>query len=235
MRQTKNTKSKAIIAPSLLAADPANYAAEINEVERGGAHWLHVDVMDGKFVPPITFGDNIVAMAKRCSKLFLDVHLMVENPDVHLDTFHKAGANRSIVHQEACPHLYRTLSKIQSLGIAAGVAINPGTPIGTVLDVLSVCDLVLVMTVNPGWGGQKFISDCLVKISELKKEIDRRAQSKQGKKRTEQVHIEVDGGITPETALLCARAGADAFVAGSSIFGEKNRAAAIAAIRNALR
>ena len=211
-----------LIAPSILAANFGSLTAEIQEVERGGADLLHIDVMDGKFVPPITFGDNMVALAKKSSKLFLDVHLMIESPENHLASFATAGAGRIIVHQETCSHLHRTLTAISSLGVRAGVAVNPATPVQTVFEVLGVCDLVLVMTVNPGWGGQPFIESMLPKIGALRAEIDRIKRP---------VHVEVDGGINKESAKKCFSAGADVFVAGSSIFGSSDRKAAIELIR----
>ena len=152
--------NKRIIAPSILAADIARLGQEVSDIEAGGADWIHIDVMDGSFVPPITFGDNVVSAVSAISKLPLDVHLMINNPEKHLESFAKAGSHRIIVHQETCPDLRNTLAQIKDLGIRAGVAVNPATSVETVFEVLDLPDLVLVMTVNPGWGGQPFIHDC---------------------------------------------------------------------------
>ena len=211
-----------IIAPSILAADFSKLGDEIRSVEAAGADWLHIDVMDGTFVPPITFGANMVSLAKSVSKLFLDVHLMIVNPELHIQSFKEAGANRLIIHQECSPHLHRVLGEIKKSGMSSGACVNPGTPVSTLYDALEVCDLVLIMTVNPGWGGQPFLPSCLKKIEQLKSEIVKRNLC---------VHIQVDGGINPETARQCRDAGADVMVAGSSVFGAKDRAALIKALR----
>ncbi len=210
------------IAPSVLAADFANLQSQIEEVIKAGADWLHLDIMDGRFVPPITFGDNMVTAAKKLTGIPLDVHLMIEEPEKHIETFAKAGANVITIHQEASAHIHRTLGAIRQLGCASGLALNPATPVENSFDCLEVTDMVLIMTVNPGWGGQPFIHSCIEKIKKLDAEI---------KRRNLKTRIEVDGGINAETAKLCKAAGASVLVAGSYIFGSKNKAEAISYLR----
>ncbi|MED4780544.1 ribulose-phosphate 3-epimerase [Brevibacillus choshinensis] len=211
------------IAPSILSADFARLGEEIQDVERGGADWIHVDVMDGHFVPNITIGPLIVDAIRPVTKLPLDVHLMIEEPDRYIPQFAKSGADWITVHQEACRHLHRTLHLIKEQGVKAGVVLNPATSLATIEHVLSDLDMVLLMTVNPGFGGQKFIHNVVPKIKELRRMLNDRGLGN--------VEIEIDGGVNTETARLCEEAGATVLVAGNAVFNQKDRAQAIAAIR----
>ncbi|MBN2340021.1 MAG: ribulose-phosphate 3-epimerase [Deltaproteobacteria bacterium] len=215
---------KTIIAPSILSADFGKLDAQIKAVDHAGADWIHVDVMDGRFVPNITIGPLVVRAARRATDLPLDVHLMIEQPDHLLAAFADAGADILTVHAEACIHLHRTLQTIKSLGKKAGVAFNPATPVHCIEPVLDLLDMVLIMTVNPGFGGQTFIPATLPKIEQTKKLISAADHD---------IDLQVDGGIAPETASLVKRAGANSLVAGNAVYGAPDYAAAIAAIRNA--
>jgi len=210
------------IAPSLLSADFRNIEKEIKKVERCRVDLLHLDIMDGHFVPNITFGPMIVKAINECTQLPLDVHLMIENPDSYVESFVKSGADYLTVSIEACRHLHRTISLIKSSNVKVGCALNPATPFELVKPMIKELDLLLLMTVNPGFGGQKFISSVLPKIEEAKKFIQ------EHKLKTE---IEVDGGINPETAKLVKKSGATILVAGDAIFKSKNYCQTVKALR----
>jgi ribulose-phosphate 3-epimerase len=216
------SRGKPRIAPSLLAADFARLGQEVEAVERAGADCIHVDVMDGCFVPNLTLGPVVVEAVRRATSLPLDVHLMIVEPERYIHDFVKAGAATVEVHVETCPHLFRTVAQIREAGAQASVVLNPSTPAAHVELVLSEVDQVLVMTVNPGFGGQRFIPEMLPKIRQLRHWIDERGLS---------VRLEVDGGIAPGTVALAASAGADVFVAGTAVFGTQDYAAAIAELR----
>jgi ribulose-phosphate 3-epimerase len=210
------------IAPSILAADFGRLAEEVRAVSRAGADWIHVDVMDGHFVPNLTIGPVVVEAVRAATELPLDVHLMIEAPERSLEAYAAAGADRIGVHVEACPHLHRTLAQIREAGAAATVVLNPATPAEAIEPVLGDVDQVLVMTVNPGFGGQSFIESVLPKLARIRRWIDEAGLS---------VELEVDGGIGPGTIGRAARAGANAFVAGTAIFRQADYATAIAQLR----
>lgn len=210
------------ILPSLLSADFARLGAHIAEVEAAGATMLHFDVMDGHFVPNLTMGTPVLQAIRKITKAHLDVHLMITNPDAFVPVFVEAGADSVSVHQEVCPHLDRTLRMIQSEGAQAGVVLNPSTPVATLDEVLDVLDFVLIMSVNPGFGGQKFLPNSLNKVRQL---AERR------KRRGLQFKIEIDGGIGAANAADVVRAGAEWLVAGNSVFGAPNPGAALVALR----
>ncbi|MDG4655890.1 ribulose-phosphate 3-epimerase [Ectobacillus antri] len=210
------------IAPSILSADFAKLGEEVRDVERGGADYIHVDVMDGHFVPNITIGPLIVEAIRPVTKLPLDVHLMIENPDAYIEIFAKAGADIITVHVEACPHLHRTLQLIKSYGVKAGVVLNPHTPVSMIEHIIDEVDMVLLMTVNPGFGGQTFITSVLPKIKQVADMVKERGLN---------VEIEVDGGVNTETAKLCVEAGANVLVAGSAVYNKTDRAEAIRSLR----
>lgn len=209
------------ILPSLLAADVGALGAEIARVARSGADALHLDVMDAHFVPNLSFGPDVVALARRVAPgLFRNVHLMMTRPDLYLEAFARAGAQTIQVHVEADCDLHAELARIRALGLRAGLVLNPETPVGRVFPYLKACDELLVMTVHPGYGGQTFISDCLAKVTAVRA-------------RAPHLDVMVDGGVNAETAVLAARAGANQFVAGSYLFRQADMAAAVAALRAA--
>lgn len=212
------------IAPSILAANFSKLGEEVLEVEKAGAELIHIDVMDGHFVPNITMGPIVVEALRPLTKLPLDVHLMIENADQYIESFAKAGADYITVHVEACPHLHRTIQLIRSFGVKPGVVLNPHTPIETIQHVLEDVDMVLFMTVNPGFGGQKFIHSVVPKVKQLSNII---------KERNLSIEIEIDGGINEETIKPCVEAGATILVAGSAIYNAPDKAKALQAIKEA--
>ena len=198
-----------LVAPSMLAADFANLQRDVEMINNSRADWFHLDIMDGMFVPNISFGLPVVQAINRHAQKTLDVHLMINDPDRYLEDFHKAGADFLTVHMEACQHLHRSIQKIHSLGIGAGVSLNPHTPVSTLEDIITDVDLVLIMSVNPGFGGQKFIPQAVNKIKKLRQLINQSGSS---------ALIEVDGGVTTDNAVELVSAGADVLVAGSFVF-----------------
>ena len=214
--------SRVTIAPSLLAADFGRLREEVAAVEAAGADWLHLDIMDGHFVPNISFGPPVMKSLRPLTKLPFDVHLMIAPVDPYVEAFAQAGADHMLVHPEAGPHLHRTLQLIRSHGKKAGVVLNPSTPPETIAWVMDLIDIILVMTVNPGFGGQAFLESQLLKIQALRQMIDTAGRP---------IALSVDGGVAPETAPQVIAAGADTLVAGTAVFGTSDYAAAIAALR----
>ncbi|TMW73172.1 ribulose-phosphate 3-epimerase [Alteribacter natronophilus] len=211
------------IAPSILSADFARLGNEVKDVEQGGADYIHIDVMDGHFVPNITIGPLIVKAVRPVTELPLDVHLMIENPDKYIPQFAEAGADIISVHAEACPHLHRTVHMIREHGVKPGVVLNPATPVQAIEHIVEDVDLILLMTVNPGFGGQSFIHSVVPKIRQVKKLCEQAGRP--------DMEIEIDGGVNAETARLCVEAGANVLVAGSAVYNQEDRKAAIEQIR----
>ncbi len=207
------------IAPSILAADWGKFREEVEQVVDAGADWIHIDVMDGQFVPPITFGPDLVKALRKSVSVPLDVHLMIENPENQVAAFRDAGADVITVHQEVCPHLHRVLQSIRDSGAKAGVAINPSTPVSSIADLTESIDLLCIMSVNPGWGGQSFINKSLGKIKEARELLG------------ESTDIEVDGGVNADLASKIISAGANVLVAGTAVFGKENYQEAMLSLR----
>ncbi|PCH13797.1 Ribulose-phosphate 3-epimerase [Streptococcus parauberis] len=213
------------IAPSVLAADYANFASELKRIEETDAEYVHIDIMDGQFVPNISFGADVVASMRKHSKLVFDCHLMVVNPERYVDAYAQAGADIMTIHTESTQHIHGALQKIKAAGMKAGVVINPGTPVSALEPILPLVDQVLIMTVNPGFGGQSFIPECLDKV---KKVVDLRQAGGYS------FDIEVDGGVDDKTIAACAQAGANVFVAGSYLFKADDLVSQVQTLRKAL-